>query len=838
MRRAMLRDLAAHRGRVTMTLVAITLGVAAVVAGWMVGDSVAVTLAGQNVRDSAGVVVWSPDGVPYLTRARWDRLAGLPGVDGALGVSVGRTGLVGRDGKLVRTQTPLDLAGTGWDRSGRFSLVAGRAPMRRGEIAVGRTEAGQAGLGVGATARVLLPDGTSDTPVVVGLFTYRTLGPLSDAGPDRVPVVAFDEESATRLFGGRFQRVELTTADGTADGAELDAVRDAALRIVRQDGHRVSTGPRLAAQAIEQADGDAWELRLTLLPFAAVALLVGMFVIANTFTMIITQRIRQYALLRAVGALRRQIRRTVILEAGALGLVGGTLGAVVGTALGPLMIAIMRPGDEMTYTGAPVGVLLGYAVAVPVTVLAAYGPARRAAAVPPMAALRADTAVPRKNRMGRWAPGAAVLLAATTAIALTAEPSSGTVPRVVALAGAATGCLGVLLLAPVLAAAVLRPLTGPAGRYGGPATRLGVRNAARDPRRTAGTASAITVGLGLVCAFATVSSTLATLIASTTRANVPVSTTVLEPATGDGSTLPVGDIERVRALHGVTAVAASRDVIADIGHAGGTTRWKISAIEPSAFGTVLTPKITAGSADLTRGVVIARNQADMLGAGLGSPLTVSLGPGAPISTRVAGIYEATELSSSIFFDVALAPERLRRQVTMIYATGSNPAAVRRNAEAAFRDRPDVTVTDRDGLIREGVDQQRLAFVAIYAMFGLAVLIAVFGVVNTLALSVMERTREIGMLRAVGASQVLVGRMIRMESLVISVFGGVLGVAVGVSAGAVMQHAMLGQRLWDATVPADVVGLALTGIALAGMVAAMWPARRAARVDILTAITGP
>ncbi|MEV8630836.1 ABC transporter permease [Streptosporangium sp. NPDC051023] len=834
MRRAMLRDLAAHRGRVAMTLAAIALGVAMVVAGWTVGDSVAVTLAGQEGRTLAGVVVWGADGAQDLTPAERDRLAALPGVDGALGVSAGRAGLVGRDGKLVRTETAPDLAGTGWDGSGRFSLTEGRAPARRGEVALRRAEAGRAGLRVGETARVLLGDGASDRFLVVGLFGYRPLGPLSGTDQERVPVVAFERATAERLLGDRFRRIELTAATG----ADLDAIGRAALRAVGQEGRHVSTGPRLAARAAERADEDVWELRLTLLPFAAVALLVGVFVIANTFTMLVTQRIRQYALLRAVGALRRQIRGTVLVEAVALGLAGGTLGAVVGAALGPLMIAIMRPGDEMTYAGAPVGILIGYAVAVPVTVLAAYGAARRAAAVPPVAALRADATTPRRDRAGRSLPGLAALVAAAVAVALTADPSSGTLPRIVALVAAAIGCAGVLSLAPVLVEALSRPLIWLAWRYGGPATRLGVRDAARDPRRTAGTASAIAVGLGLVCAFATVSSTFATLIASTTRANVPVSTTVLKPAAGDDSTLPAADVERVRALRGVTVVAASRDMIADIGHAGGTTRWKISAIEPAALGTVLTPKITAGSADLTRGVVIARNQADMLGVGLGSPLTVNPGSGKPIVTRVAGVYEATELSSSIFFDVALAPEPLRRRITMIYATGSAPATVRRSVEAAFRDRPDVTVTDRDGLVEEGVDRQRLAFVAMYAMFGLAGLIAVFGVVNTLALSVMERTREIGMLRAVGASRLLVGRSIRVESLVISVFGGVLGIAVGVPAGAVMQHAMLGQRLWDATVPTGVIALTLVGIALAGMAAAMWPARRAVRIDVLTAVTGP
>lgn len=338
-----------------------------------------------------------------------------------------------------------------------------------------------------------------------------------------------------------------------------------------------------------------------------------------------------------------------------------------------------------------------------------------------------------------------------------------------------------------------------------------------------------------MCAFATLSASLATLIGSTTRATVPTSTTVLQPASGGGSSLEPADMEKVRGLAGVTTVAGSRDVLAGLRYPGGSTLRKISAIEPVALGTVLTPKMTGGVADLSRGAVVAQNQADMLGLRLGDEIELQLGPGASVRTRVVGVYEATELQASIFLDVALAPVRLRSQITTIYVAGNDPAATHRVVENAFRDRPDVVVTDRAGLIQQGVDQQRLAFVVMYAMFGVAIVVAVFGVVNTLALSVMERTREIGVVRAVGATRGLVRRSIRLESVVISLFGALLGVVVGVSVGAVMQHAMLGRQLWDLSVPFGVIGLALCGAVLAGVLAAMWPARRAARTNVLAAI---
>lgn len=267
----------------------------------------------------------------------------------------------------------------------------------------------------------------------------------------------------------------------------------------------------------------------------------------------------------------------------------------------------------------------------------------------------------------------------------------------------------------------------------------------------------------------------------------------------------------------------------------GQTQRRISAIEPFALRTVLSPTLTSGTVDLSKGVVISQNQADMLKLGTEDAITLLPDPKAPVVTRVVGIYEATELQASIFYDVTLAPENLRDQITIIYATGPDPVATRQALEAAFADRSDVTITDRDGLVEQGVDDQRLAFVLMYAMFGVAIIIAVFGVVNTLALSVLERIREIGVLRAVGASRLLVKKAIRVESIVISLFGALFGIIVGLGVGAVMQHAMFGQQLWAITVPFGVIGLSLAGIVVCAIIAALWPANRAAKTNLLAAI---
>lgn len=829
----MLRDLLAHKSRVVMTLFAIALGVTATVGSWVVSDSIAATLAGQETRKDVGVSVQSPGREPLLSAADRDRLAKTPGVARAEGVIVGRAGLVGRGNKFVRTTTVLDRAGTNWSNDKRFTVTAGRAPTGPGQVALNKTDADSAGLSVGDTARVLLAEGRSGRAKVTALFTYNRLGPTttdSHEASDAVPVTAYDTATAEKLLGTRFHRIELIPTDGTSPAV----LKAAAQKAVPGDFH-VETGSALARAAVQQSDSEALELRMTMLPFAAVALLVGMFVIANTFTMLVIQRTRQFALLRAVGARKGQVRTGILIEAGVLGLTGGTIGTLAGVALGPAMIAVMRPGDDVDFTVSPLAILLGYGVALLVTAVAAYRSARRAAAVPPVAALRTDAVMARETKRTRTVIGLGCLVIAVVMVAGTADPSSSNLARIIGLVGAVLGVLGTIMLAPFFAEALLHPLARVLGARSRPAVWLGLRNAASDPRRTSGTATALTVGLALVCAFATLSASFSSLIASTTRANVPTTTTVLQSAAGGESALTPAEADQVKKLRDVSQVAGSRDVLAGLTYRGGRTERRISAIEPAGLKGVLTPDITAGSADLKRGVVISRNQADMMGLGMHDKITLHLDARTSVTQNVVGIYDATELQASIFLDVAKAPASLRKQITTLYASGPDPDKARESIRAAFHDRPDVSIGNRETLVKQGVDQQSLAFTLMYAMFGVAILIAVFGVVNTLVLSVMERMREIGVIRAVGATRLMVRRTIRAESMAISLFGALLGVAVGVPAGAVMQHAMFGQRLWDFSLPAGIIGLSLIGIALAAVPAAMWPARRAARTDMLAAI---
>jgi putative ABC transport system permease protein len=815
----MLRDLRAHKGRIAMTLVAIVLGVTFVVATWVLSDSTAASLTSHGTRSTVDVVVQSPEREQVLTERDVARLLALPGVERVTGVHAARAALVGANGKIIPGSQRH--AGTGWDDTGRFTLTDGRAPRDAGELALSDAAAKTAGLDVGARARVLLADGREVRARVVALFDYHTLG------VETAPSVAFAPDTATRLLGTTYDRIELR-------GPNLAEKARAA---IQNPEVLIRTGEDLAAEATNEATAAAQSTRESLLTFAALALLVGMFVIANTFTMLVTQRVGQFALLRAVGATRRQVRRAVLLEAGTLGAIGATVGVGLGIALGLLGMSAFGPPDEpVTYDVSLTAILVGYVVGVGITAVAAYGSARRAATVSPVAALRLDESPPRRTTTIRTTGGAVLLAGGVATVALVAGPNLSTAERVVCMAAGVVAWLGVLLLAPVLAGAVLTPLSRLASTRGrGPVVRLATRNAVRDPRRTAATSSALLVGLALVCAFATLGETMVTTLGAAIRTMVPESATIIRSASG-ADPLTTDVLAKVRDTPGVTEVAADRYALISVSNKTGTSSASVSAIEPEGFTHLLTPKVTEGTSDLREGVVVDENQAAMMGVERGDEITLALPGGARVTQKIAGLIRTVEGQPLIYVDVNAVPSVFReRGVTSIYATGGDPEAVRAALREQFTSRPDVLVTTREEVIATETADFQLILSVMYAMFGAAIIIAIFGVVNTLALSVLERTRELGILRAIGAPGRLLRRTVRLESVVICAYGGALGIVVGVLFGAVMQHAMLGNPLLSVEIPTTVIAIALVGMVAVGVLSAVWPARRAARTEVLTAI---
>ncbi|MEV4416832.1 FtsX-like permease family protein [Catellatospora sp. NPDC049609] len=802
-----------------MTLAAIVLGVAFVVATWVVSDSAAATVRGGAQRTDLAALAQARPGdraETAISAEVVDRLGRLPGVGRAEGVREGYAALVRTDGKLGTTSWP-DTAGTDWDTSQRFDLVAGRGPQRAGEVALEQQAAEEAGLSVGDSARVLLGGDRSDTATVVGVFTYRPAGREFD------PALAYDADTAARLLRPTgapadaepgFARVELFGSDeqavATAARAELGAA------------FTVESGSTLRHDLARAADDDADIIRKALLAFAAVALMAGVFVIANTFTMLVTQRTRQFALLRAVGARRRQVQRAVLAEAVVLGLVGATGGVALGVGLGLAAMRLLPVTGTVAYAVSPWAVLLGYAVGLLVTVVSAYGSARRAARVSPMAALRTDAAMPRRSLVLRTVLGLLAVAAGVAMVALTSPEQLTEPQRMQAMAGAVLAWVGVLLTAPVLALGVLRPLARLL-RRGGPVTRIALRNAVRDPRRTAATASALMIGLSLVCAFATVGQTLSTDLTSSVRTAVPQDAVVLSAAAFG----QFDDTVRVRAaaVPGVTALAAPRFGQVEVLPSGGrAAELGFTSLDPAALGSALRPRITAGSGDLRRGILLGEGYAGRAGVRVGDTVRLRFGAvGASgevtpvdVPVTVTGLHEGSDLLPGLLVDEALVPAGVDHRGASVYAVGPDHAALRAALEQAFAQRPDVLVQDREQLLDDMLEPFQLVLGLVYVLLGAAVVIAVFGVVNTLALSVLERTRELGVFRALGAARPLVRRTVRRESVVISLYGGLLGIGTGVLLGGVMQYVILANPVFAMSVPWPTAGVALAGMALVGV----------------------
>jgi putative ABC transport system permease protein len=617
------------------------------------------------------------------------------------------------------------------------------------------------------------------------------------------------------------------------DAAALASAASAAMG----PGFDATTGAELAVERAATADREAQTVRNFLLAFAGVALMAGMFVIANTFTMLVAQRTRHFALLRAIGARRAQVRRAVLGEALVVGLVGATVGVLLGVGLGWLAMTLLRTtGETVIFTVSPLSIVVGYAVGVVVTIVAAYGSARRGALVPPVAALGTDLALPRRSLVARTVAGLAALAVGVSLVVATSGPDLTDEKRAIGMGGALVGWVGVLLLAPLLASAVLEPLARLVSRHGSALSRLAVRNAIRDPRRTAATASALMIGLALVAAFATVGSTFTSTMTEVIRGDLPAGTSVVRSAQ-PWSPLPDPVLAQVAAVSAVDSLVAPVQFSGTVSLSSGEqARLSVTAVEASGLGRALTPRLDSGTASLAdSGVLLPSDFATRYHVAVGDRVTVAAEESGSVTGRVSGIYRASDALRGAVVDKARLPASATAYLAAIFVVGADPHATRQALDAAFAERPDIVVLSREEMIASYTSNVEFALNIVYGLLGAAVIIAIFGVVNTMALSVLERTREIGVFRAVGANRRLVRRSIRRESIIIASYGGLLGVLVGILLGGVMQHVLLGTPILSLTVPLPFVVGALGGMVLVGVLAAWWPARRAARIDVLRAI---
>jgi putative ABC transport system permease protein len=482
--------------------------------------------------------------------------------------------------------------------------------------------------------------------------------------------------------------------------------------------------------------------------------------------------------------------------------------------------------------------LAALAAGVGVTVLSAYASARRAARIPPVAALRSETTLLHKDLRRRTIAGLVV-----TALGAVAYGYAALADRVdeqlgmVGLAGAALLILGVVLLAPALCRLGLAALSAPLARFG-VTSRLAAANAQRNPRRTAATATALMISLSVVTGLAIGGQSLKDNITGSVRRDISAQL-VAEP-TGPAEAIPQGEVEQLAAVPGVRAVAALRYAYPGVRIGPISAREPLTVVDPAALGSALRLSMVAGrSQDLAGGVFVSSDLARSYGLSVGDQITVSWPRGGEGVLMVTGVYQGSILLPGLLAPQQVALPHLEPTGPAVafvaLAPGADQAAVRAGLERAVADRPDVVVRSLPQYLDRWLGSVDLVLRVSYALLALAVLIGLLGVANTLALSVLERTRELGLLRALGLTRRQVRTLVRVESALVAVFGGLLGIGGGYLLGAMFQRTALRTGLFEASVPAGRLLLAVAGLAVVGMAAAAWPARRAASTNLVAAI---
>jgi putative ABC transport system permease protein len=863
MLKAALKGLLARKLRLTLAGLSVVLGVMAVSAAMIttttigsgfdsifatINSDIDVSVSGKSNVDAG---MGGKGFAPPVPASLVDEVAKVPGVTKAVGeVAADGARPVGPDGKVVSVQGP-PRTGKAWHaETGMVRLRSGRGPAAADEVAINAGLAELGGYKVGKPIDVLTL-APRKTFTVVGIYGFSNgLGTLGGSTE-----VAFTEPVAQQLMLGKpdmFSSVTVSAEDGVSPAQLRDRVRDAI-----GPGYLTRTGDELADQTA--SDGKAFLdiVRLILLGFSGLSLLVGIFLILNTFSILIAQRTGELALMAALGARRKQIVGAVLVEATLVGSVASVAGLGLGIGVSALLKSVMEANSGAQL---PVGLIvpigdlvLAFVLGVAVTLVAALLPAIRASNVPPVEAMRASAAEQRSLARITVFGAVPAVLGVCAVVASVLSDLDGY--RWAALGGGIVlGLFGFALLTPI-ASRVLLPGVGRLLGWSMPG-KLGRRNAERNPRRTAITVATLVVTLGLVGGVGVVAESLradvTTRVGSDLAADFVISGDGVTgkaggqgggpPTAADGRIMPTFEpsvIDRARGLDGVAAATAQYvDTVQVSGVDGKPATSPANAGSLSELTKVLGLTRVSGSLrDLRSGEVVldTKTLADR-GLSVGGTVEVATQRGGPRTYRIVGSYEPNFLlSGPVLSTTDAATEFVSALPALGYvklAGGANLAATKKSLTALVADDPEVTVQDQTQTAAAASSQVDIAELMLYVLLGLSVVIGVLGIINTMALSILERTRELGLLRAIGMRRSHMVHMVVSESLVMAVFGGLLGLVFGGLAGAaVVAVADLAQLAVPWVSLAVFLGLAV----VAGLVAALAPSARAAKVNVLSAI---
>ncbi|WP_328368855.1 ABC transporter permease [Streptomyces sp. NBC_00445] len=852
MLKATLRSFLAHKGRLLLSALAVILSVAFVAGSLIFSDTVSRTFDRLFASTAADVTVSPKENLdealpsgftPTLPASLVDRATRVEGAESArLDVDVEGITVADEDNESVGPTTGAPTIGTIWNPTDRspVELTSGHAPEGPGQVLLDADTADTKDVAIGDTLTVIAAPGSFKAEVV-GIATFTTTNPGA-------ALVFFDTETAqTKLLGDpdAGTSISVDAADGVSD-PQLKQRVAAALGTETLD---FRTADEQAESDVEQLGGFLDVIKYVMLGFAGIAVLVGVFLIVNTFSMLIAQRTRELGLLRALGADRRQVRRSVLTEALLLGLVGSTLGLATGIGLAVGLIELMgllgmniRSADMVIGVATPVS---AYVVGLGVTFVAAYLPARRAAGVSPMAALAdaeiADVGKPLRVRAVVGAVVGALGAAALVGCATATETSSAA--SLLGL-GIVLTLIATVIAGPLLVRPVIRVLGGAFPALFGSVGRMSQRNALRNPRRTGATAAALMVGLALVggmsVASASMTKSFDEQIDKTLGADFVVQNANFVP-------FPEEVTDAVRDTEGVGLVVRTRlTTVAATLPDGDRVETTAAAYDPKLDDVA---NITYAQGDSTAALANGRLAMDLdfardHGVRVGSTVPVEFQGGRTAELTVGALtdQDAAEgfgAQGGLYFGMSTlesyAPGGQDSAVYVNASPGTSADDLRANLEGTLDPYPQVDVRDIADYKELVRDQIAVLLYLVYALLGLAIIIAVLGVVNTLALSVVERTREIGLLRAIGLARRQLRRMIRLESVVIAVFGAVLGLALGLVWGVCIQQVLALQGMQAFAIPWTTIIAVVIGSAVVGVVAALLPALRASRMNVLAAI---
>jgi putative ABC transport system permease protein len=842
---ATLRGMVAHKLRLVLTTASIALGIAFLAGTFILTDTMKLAFDQLFGKVSAGTdavvrteaAYAESDGVGLsrspIDAAVLDQVRKVDGVRAAEGSVSGYALLTDNDGRAVLTKGGAPTMGYSMpadkELRGDVAIRSGHAPKGPHEVVIDATSADKHDIALGSQIKVLFR-GPTEKFTVVGTVTF---GGQKDLGG--TTAAYFDADTAQRVLGtpDMFDSIGVSAAPGVGD-VEL-AKR---LNAVVPDGAEAVTGKTVAKESSDAISEDLQVVSILFMVFAGIALFVGSFIIWNTFTMIVTQRSREIALLRAVGATRRQVLRSLLAEAMLLGAgasaIGVALGVIVARGLTKLMDAVGFTLPSTSLQLEPRTIWLSILVGTVVTVAAALVPARRATKVLPVEALREAT--PGSGRPSKLRGAIGVVIGGLGLTAVITGLYNGGGGKLV-MAGIVAAIVGVMTLLPIAA----RPLASVIGRpmrLRGMPGELARQNAMRNPRRTASTAAALMIGLTLVVGMGVFASSLKAsfggILDRSTTADLYVTASSRQ---AEGFSPEVTKV--VATVPGVDTISATGFGEARIN--GMNTFY--TSIDPATVEKVLDLDVSSGSAkDLGNdGVLVAHKVAVANGWKVGDTVPAEFAATGKQGLRIAGIYDRTgglvegDYLLGIGAQQAFAGDRLDYRGLVLLDKGADKNAMQDRITAALADHPDAKVLNQKEYEKEatGFIDQLLAFVTV--MLLLAVVIALLGIVNTLALSVYERTRELGLLRAVGMTRGQVRAMVRWESVIISLIGALSGAGLGIGLGLVLAQALKDEGIKAISIPGPQVAMYVVLAAVAGVVAALGPARSASKVDVLKAV---